>query len=151
MMTTPTRGAATVSRRPSVATTAHSFEKIMATLFGKLKLQVTAQAGGSAYCVRVDNTYDLHFFPDGEGFINVLANPVRVPDDAGTDCLLQLIALNNYAPMHPRLSVGINQDNRTVQISTRLPMAEVKSNEAMRLFKLMLNAIAHVNAIVTTN
>ena len=134
--------------QPNIPLIADSFERIMSTVFDQTHIVIPPEARRSAYTIRVDKTIDLHFFPDADGNINIVGNGDRLPAPVSQECLLQLLALNTFSPVSPNVSVGVDRRNESVQVWVRQQMHEVEEKGAIRLLKLMTNAIGQVNEML---
>lgn len=124
------------------------FQRIMSALFTQIRIVVPEGTTESAYHICVDETLELHFFPDQDGYLNVVANSNPLPNPLSSECLLQLLNLNTFLPVHPNVSVGVIHDQRTAQIWTTQYMQQMNDKDALRLLRLITNTVNYVNTIL---
>lgn len=128
------------------------FHHLMLMVSNHLKLPGFIEDKPKSYRVRVDNTVDLHFFPDTEGYLTIVGSSKPLPHPVSSDCLHQLLTLNTYLPLHPTISVGVDRECKCAQVWTREAIGKLKDKKAagvVRLLKLVTNAVIHVNAVIS--
>ena len=126
---------------------AQTFQRVMTPLLEKVGL-AASDATPSAYRLRVDGRFDLHFFADPQACLVVVCKTGPLPEPAPPELLPRLLQLNTYAPLPANVSVGLDREDGKLQVWSRRPLAELEAEGIGPMVQLMVNAVSFVDAIL---